>query len=294
MPLIVFSHANSFPAATYAMLFRSLRARGLKVKAIDRFGHDPGYPVTSNWPHLVRQLADFAGPEIEAHEGPAYLVGHSLGGFLSLMCAARHPRLGGKGVRGVLLLDSPILGGWRARTLALIKQTQVVGSVSPGRVSRRRRNQWPSAEAALEHFRRKRPFMRWHPQMLEDYIAHCTHDEPQPGGGTRRVLDFDRDVETAIYNTLPHNLDRLLRRHPLQCAVGFIGGTRSVEMKQVGMTMTRKVVGRAHPERLRMVEGSHLFPMERPLETAAAIEEMLGRFQANGARPTAEERKAAA
>ena len=57
MPLIVFSHANSFPAATYTLLFRSLRARGFKVKAIDRFGHDPEYPVTSNWPHLVRQLA---------------------------------------------------------------------------------------------------------------------------------------------------------------------------------------------------------------------------------------------
>lgn len=275
MPLIVFSHANSFPAATYAMLFRSLRARGIKVKAPDRFGHDPRYPVSSNWPHLVQQLADFAAPEIESHDGPAWLVGHSLGGFLSLMCAARNPVLGGKGVRGVLLLDSPILGGWRARTLGVIKHTQVVGSISPGRVSRRRRNQWPSAEAALEHFRRRRPFMRWHPQMLQDYIANCTHDEPSPDGGMRRVLDFDRDVETAIYNTLPHNLDRLLRRHPLTCPVGFIGGTRSVEMKQVGMTMTRKIVGPAHPERLRMIEGSHLFPMERPLETAAAIEQML-------------------
>lgn len=279
MPLIVFSHANSFPAATYALLFRSLRARGFKVKAIDRFGHDPAYPVTSNWPHLVRQLADFAAAEIAAHDGPAFLVGHSLGGLLSLMCAARHPQLGGRPLQGVLLLDSPVLGGWRARTLALMKHTQVVGSVSPGRISRKRRNQWPSEEAALEHFRHKRPFMRWHPQMLQDYIAHCTHDDAAPDGSHRRMLDFDRDVETAIYNTVPHNLDRLLRRHPLQCPVGFIGGTRSVEMRQVGMSMTLKVVGRAHPERLRMLEGSHLFPMERPLETAATIEELLGGFQ---------------
>jgi hypothetical protein len=34
-------------------------------------------------------------------------------------------------------------------------------------------------------------------------------------------------VETAIYNTLPHNLDRLLRRHPLKCPVAFIGGMQS-------------------------------------------------------------------
>ena len=31
-----------------------------------------------------------------------------------------------------------------ARTLALIKGVQLVGSVSPGKVSRRRRNQWGS------------------------------------------------------------------------------------------------------------------------------------------------------
>jgi len=277
-PLIVFAHANSFPAATYNLMFRSLRARGYAVKAVDQFGHDPRYPVTSNWPHLVQQLADFAGPEIEKHRGPAFLVGHSLGGFLSVMCAAQHPQLGGKGVQGVLLLDSPLLGGWRARTLALIKGVQLVGSVSPGKVSRRRRNQWGSEAEALAHFQHKRAFAHWHPQVLRDYVAHCTHDQPTPQG-VRRVLGFDRDIETAIYNTLPHQLDRLLRRHPLACPVAFIGGTRSQEMQQVGMTMTHKVVGRAHPQRLRMVEGSHLFPMEQPQETAALIDEVLAELR---------------
>ncbi len=270
-PLIVFSHANSFPAGTYNLMFRSLRARGFAVKAVEKFGHDPRYPVSSNWPHLVQQLADFAGPEIEKHRGPAFLVGHSLGGFLSTMCAAQHPQLGGRGVQGVLLLDAPLLGGWRARTLALIKGVQLVGSVSPGKVSRRRRQQWPSAEDALAHFQHKRAFARWHPQVLRDYIAHGTHDQPT-AQGVRRVLAFDRDVETAIYNTLPHHLDRLLRRHPLPCPVAFIGGSASQEMLQVGMSMTHRLVGRDQPQRLQMLEGSHLFPMEKPVETAAAID----------------------
>ena len=98
MSLIVFSHANSFPAATYGVLFKSLRARGYTVKAVDRFGHDPKYPVTNNWPHLVQQLHDLARREADKAGEPAWLVGHSLGGFLSLMCAARHPEL----ARGVL------------------------------------------------------------------------------------------------------------------------------------------------------------------------------------------------
>jgi pimeloyl-ACP methyl ester carboxylesterase len=274
MSLIVFSHANSFPASTYAVLFRSLRARGFTVRAVDKFGHDPAYPVTSNWPHLVQQLADFAAPEIERHGQGAWLAGHSLGGFLSLMCAARHPHLGGFPVKGVVLIDSPVLGGWRARTLEVIKRTQLVGSVSPGKVSRKRRDRWPDAQGAFDHFAHKKAFARWDPQVLRDYIDHGTRDVDTPQG-LQRVLDFGRDIETAIYNTLPHNLDRLLRRHPLQCPVAFIGGTESLEMKQVGMGMTRRLVGAGHPERLIMVEGSHLFPMEQPQATAAAIEQAL-------------------
>lgn len=276
MSLIIFSHANSFPASTYGVLFKSLRARGHTVRAVDRFGHEPRYPVTSNWPHLVQQLADFAAPEIERHGQGAWLVGHSLGGFLSLMCAARHPKLGGHAVRGVVLIDSPVLGGWRARTLELVKRTQLVGSISPGKISRRRRHSWPDVQTAHAHFSSKQAFARWDATVLRDYIHHGTRDELDAHGKAHRVLAFDREVETAIYNTLPHNLDRLLRRHPLQCPVGFIGGTESQEMKQVGMSMTLRLVGKAHPERLRILEGSHLFPMERPLETAAAIDDMLG------------------
>jgi pimeloyl-ACP methyl ester carboxylesterase len=158
------------------------------------------------------------------------------------------------------------------------KRTRLVGTVSPGRVSRKRRNTWPSEEAALEHFASKRAFARWDPQALRDYISHGTHDEAT-ATGVRRVLSFDREVETRIYNTLPHHLDRLLKRHPLACPVAFVGGTQSAEMKQVGMTMTLRVVGKDHPERLQMVEGTHLFPMEKPLETAAAVDAALRSFK---------------
>lgn len=259
MALIVFSHANSFPASTYRVLFRRLRARGFKIKAVEKYGHDPRYPVTSNWPHLVQQLADFAQAEIDEAGEPAFLVGHSLGGFLGLMAAARHPEL----ARGVVMLDSPVLGGWRANALGVFKTTQIVARVSPGAVSRTRRTSWPDADAALAHFRGKKAFARWDPAVLDDYVRHGTRER-----GGARVLCFEREVETAIYNTLPHNLDRLLRRHPLQCPVAFVGGLQSREMKQVGMAMT----GQITRGRITMVDGSHLFPMEHPRVAAAAIE----------------------
>lgn len=262
MPAIVFSHANSFPASTYRVLFHHLRERGFQVSAVARFGHEAQYPVTSNWPHLVQQLADFAAAQQEKSGEQAFLVGHSLGGFLSVMAAARHPEL----ARGVLLLDSPLIGGWRASAVGLAKSTQVVGALSPGRVSRARRNSWASTAEALEHFGRKKMFARWDPEVLRDYVEYGLEDVDG-----KRMLAFDRAVETAIYNTLPHNLGRLLVRHPLRCKAAFIGARDSVEMGQVGMTMTERVT----QGRIMMLDGSHLFPMEQPRATAAAIEAAL-------------------
>ena len=269
-PLIIFSHGNSFPAATYSVLFQSLKSRGFNVQAIDKFGHDPAYPVTSNWPHLVQQLADFTREKVEKTGQPAFLVGHSLGGFLSLMCAAVHPTLGEQAVRGVVLLDAPVIGGWRATALGVAKRARLVGSVSPGAISRRRRNQWLSKNDVFEHFRSKKAFARWDEQTLRDYIEHGTHDEASEAGH-RRVLSFDRDVETSIYNTLPDNLEQIIKRHPLKCPLAFIGGRESTEVRQVGLALTQRLT----KGRMMMLDGTHLFPMERPQATAAAVEAVL-------------------
>ena len=257
---IIFSHANSFPASTYRVLLDSLRARGFAVHAVEKFGHDPAYPVTDNWPHLVRQLADFA----RAHAGggaPPWLVGHSLGGILSLMCAAQHPEL----ARGVVLLDSPVLSGWRARSVGLVKRAPaLMRRLSPSQVSRKRRNEWEGREAVYEHFRAKKLFAIWDPQVLHDYVDHGTFG----ADGVWR-LAFEREVESRIYETLPHHLPTLLRRHPLKCPLAFIGGLQSEELRQVGgITRTSRL---AHG-RVTMLTGTHLFPMEKPLATAAAIE----------------------
>lgn len=268
MQPLIFSHANSFPAGTYRFLFELLRARGFDVHALDRFGHDERYPVTSNWPHLVQQLADFAKPLVQRWGQPAFMVGHSLGGFVSVMTAAQHPDL----ARGVLMLDSPLISGWRATSLEVAKRTQLVGNVSPGKISRKRRNMWPSRDEALALFQSKKAFARWHPQVLQDYIDQGLANTPEG----QVTLHFSREEETAIYNNLPHNLNALLRRHPLRCPVAFIGGLYSKEMKQVGMDMTRLITH----GRTMLVDGGHLFPMEQPHVTAAAIEASLLNLEA--------------
>lgn len=260
--MIVFSHANSFPASTYRVLFKSLRTRGYTVKAIEKLGHNPQFAVTDNWPALVQEVAEFTQSVVEKSGEPAWLVGHSLGGYLSLMVAARHPEF----ARGVVLIDSPVLGGWRSTALKGIKASKLVDSFTPGAVSRQRRTSWASVEEAYAHFRNKKAFAAWDEQVLLDYVTHGTVED-----NGKRVLAFDRSVETRIYNTFPDHLDRFLKRHALTCPVTFIGASHSQELKKVGMAQTDKVT----QGRTTMLDGSHLFPMEKPLATAAAIEAAL-------------------
>ncbi len=266
MPAIVFSHANGFPAGTYRSLFEAWRSAGYSVHAIDKFGHDPLHPPSSNWPGLRNELIQLI--ERECAE-PAFLVGHSLGGYVSVLAAAKRPDL----VRGVVLVDSPLVTGLLARALQLAKPTGIIKRFSPGHVSKRRRQHWPSADAAFEHFAAKPVFARWQPEVLRDYIA-CGL-EPDAKGQT---LAFRREIETDIYNTLPHHLGRLLRAHPLQCPMAFIGGTTSEEVRQVGMRATQRLTC----GQVSWIEGSHLFPFEKPAETATEVLRWLTHFSAAG------------
>ena len=112
------------------------------------------------------------------------------------------------------------------------------------------------------------------PEVLRDYAEHGT--EPT-GRATERRLRFDRDVEYRIYRTLPTSLGRRVA-HGAPVPVGFIAGTKSREVRQVGLGATRKLVG----DRLRFMEGGHLYPMERPLETAATVRELIGQMRDGG------------
>lgn len=256
---IVFSHANSFPAGVYGVLFEIWRKRGYQVHAVEKFGHDAARPVTSNWPHLRDELIDFIDAEVGA---PAWLVSHSLGGMLSVLAACKRPDL----ARGVVLLDAPIIAGVSAHGLRVAKATGLMPRVSPGRISSIRRHNWPSRAAVREHFAKKSAFARWDPAVLEAYVRSGFL---RRGGQT--VLAFDREVETQIYNTLPHHMPSVLRRHPLQCPLAYIGGLQSVETRPVSLDTTRRLAG----ERFVRTDGTHLFPMEHPQHAAAEVLRLL-------------------
>jgi len=87
-------------------------------------------------------------------------------------------------------------------------------------------------------------------------------------GQAHRELSFSREIETHIYNTVPHNLEALIKRHPLNCPVSLVAARHSREMKMAGIEFTKRIT----KGRITTIDGTHLVPMESPLATAAAIE----------------------
>jgi pimeloyl-ACP methyl ester carboxylesterase len=257
---LVFAHANGFPGEVYRELF-AIWASRFRVTAIARFGHDPRYPVGPRWPGLARQLID----HVQAHVAPderLWLVGHSLGGYVSTLAAAT---LGAR-VAGVVLLDSPLIGGLGARLVRCGRQFGFDRYMMPIRQTARRRQDWAGVESVHAHFSARASFARWDPRTLRHYAEHGTI---AAADGSRR-LAFEREIELAIYRTLPTTTVVEAAR-TATAPIGFIGGTRSREVRHVGMRATRAAVG----GRVAWVEGSHLFPMERPEEAARAVMTML-------------------
>jgi len=263
-PRLHFAHANSYPAGTYRQYLDLLRTR-FDVGALELHAHDPRYPVGNGWTALAQELVDHLAARYTA---PVILVGHSLGGMLCLMAAKARPEL----VRCVVLLDSPVVAGWRALLVRTLRGTSLFANrFSPARFSVKRRTVWPDADSAYAHFAGKDLFARWAPGVLRDYMQSGL--KPHRDGVQ---LTFTREAETAVYLTLPDHVGRLVA-DGFPVPIGFIGGVDSEESRLAGLDPTRRLVGRFFAQ----LPGGHLFPMESPAAAAQATCDMIAALLAD-------------
>jgi pimeloyl-ACP methyl ester carboxylesterase len=143
----------------------------------------------------------------------------------------------------------------------MVKRFGLVDRVTPAGITRGRRAEWPSVEAALGHFRGKRNFRDFDPDCLRDYV---TLGMERTGRGVR--LAFDPDIEYRIYRTLPHDIVRGLPQ--LAVPAGYIYGEESREMRRPGLVDPKRYF------RVAGAPGGHLFPFERPAAAADAIRQL--------------------
>ena len=153
------------------------------------------------------------------------LVGHSLGGFLSVMAAARHPDLA-RGVRAARLADP--VGGWKARALQRRQAHRRRRAALARRTCRKRRRQhWPSARGGLRALRREAGVRAL------GAAACCATTSPAAPSRTRRTArrsSASRSTATSRRRSTTRcrtTSTRMLRAHPLRCPVAFVKGSQS-------------------------------------------------------------------
>ena len=233
-------------------MLRPLEPR-FSVSYSEAIGMDPRHPPTEGWPHLVEELIETVAPI-----APVFGVGHSLGGYLSFLAAARRPEL----FRAIVLLDAPIIGPFRGSMLGATKRLGIVDRVTPAGATRDRRSTWSSREEAKAHFRSRPLFRHFAPECLDDYVAHGLVQKNH-----ELRLRIDPNIEYQIYRTIPHDMMKHLSK--LRVPAAFIGGAESDVVRRV------RLAGMKPKFRMRKVPGGHLFPFERPREAATSIAQVL-------------------
>jgi pimeloyl-ACP methyl ester carboxylesterase len=254
---LYFAHANSFPASVYQKMLSAL-ADHYTIAHLDTIGHNPAFPVTDCWPFLVQEAIQ----EIERQTpGPVYGVGHSLGGVLMLYAALARPEL----FKGLVILDAPFFGAWRARSIWLAKKLRFIDRLTPGGNTLKRRDCWASVEMAHDYFLRKPQFARFDRDCLRDYAEHGTRDD---GQGNRR-LKFRPVIEHAIYCSLPHDLARASGH--MRTPGVFLSAEQGGVLNEADLRFVKNELGM----QVARQPGTHLFPLEHPLDTAARIHESI-------------------
>ncbi|HLM62649.1 MAG TPA: alpha/beta hydrolase, partial [Pyrinomonadaceae bacterium] len=183
-------------------------------------------------------------------------VGHSLGGILHFLAAIEKPEL----YKAIILLDAPIISRLSSGGVRILKTLNLMDRFTPSQMTRYRRNLWQSKREVYEHFKQKEKFAAFDETVLRDYAEHGTVE-------TDRGLElfFKPSIEAKIYRSLPHNLPRF--RGKLEIPAAYIGGTHSREAKMARLSFMRK----HFPFKFYFLDGSHLFPLEKPQETAEAL-----------------------
>jgi pimeloyl-ACP methyl ester carboxylesterase len=258
-PIIHFTHANSFPAKTYSKLFSYLEDE-FEIGYLKRHAHNPLFPVTDGWERLRDELR----VEIEKRYTQKIIgVGHSLGGILHFLVAVKNPEL----YKAIVLLDAPIISRLSSVGVKILKRFNLIEKYTPAHMTRFRRAFWQTKEEAFEHFKKKEKFASFDADVLRDYVEHGT-TETEKGF----KLSFSPKIEADIYRTIPDNLPKYSGK--LKVPAAYIGGTHSREAQLARISFMKKHL----PFTFEFIEGSHLFPLEKPQQTAELIKKSVYRL----------------
>ncbi|MEM7094903.1 MAG: alpha/beta hydrolase [Actinomycetota bacterium] len=251
-PLLI-GHGTGFNGRAYRVLAGELHDH-FDVWSIDFRGHG-----ASNPPKDADYAWDRIADDFEAcidHIGTPMLVcGHSLGSVMSLVVAQRRP--------------DAIERAWLYEPVVFPQPVLDARDENPmSAMTRRRRADFDSRDAALERYRGRPPFDRFDPRCLEDLVEFGFVDTE-----TGVTLACIPEHEARVYEAeVAVTLERMAGTE-LDCTIA-VGESDPVGIVSALAAPLADQLPNATLQ--RWPELSHLGPLEAPEEIAAAVIEALG------------------
>lgn len=184
-------------------------------------------------------------------------MGHSFGSQLTVLLAARHP-----GLFKALVLTDPILFPpllWLGfRGLGLVHQHPF------GNAARRRRDVWPTREAAASHLRGRGIYQGWAEEAFMSFVDHAMHERDG-----QWALRCPKEIEAQIFEqpAYPWNAWR-----KLDMPILFLRGAQSYSFFPLAEKWARMLRPRTQ---FGQLPGGHCFMQEDPAAAALAVRDFL-------------------
>lgn len=266
MPLkIVFLHATGFNGLVYRSVLEPL---GLHALALDMRGHGmselPIFPEKiRNWLFARDDVVSFLDRYIET---PVILAGHSWGGVVSTLAAAKRS---GK-VSGLVALD-PVSIPLLMRLPAYIPggRTLLKKRLPLAYNAGKRRFLFPNLEYVFERYKNRGTFRGFSDQIIRDYLEGGL--KPHPEGVQ---LACNPEWEQALYVAQGHNIYRAAKTYArFGRPVKMIYAKRDGPSTSGTRAQMRRAIGR---ENVKYREDlGHMFPMQNPDIATGYLRRML-------------------
>ena len=260
-PLIHFAHANGVPSLVYQKLFDLLKDE-YDIIYVPLLGPDKRYPIDNHWKSLTQQVIDSIVHQAQGRK--VIGLGHSLGSVLTFQAAQQRPELFSQ----VIMLDPPFIMGKEgfAFHLAKLFKLKMLEKMSPAGLSKRRRDHWESREQAAQSLAPKSFYKDFDPDCFNAYIQYALKEDRVRGGVE---LTISREDEVKIFNTNPSLwwLPQTKPQVPMELVVADQSPFLPLKFPQkvkakFGISFT-------------ITKGSHMFPLEHPLEVVNLIKKLI-------------------
>jgi pimeloyl-ACP methyl ester carboxylesterase len=227
----------------------------MDIFALDKFAHNPDYPLNDNWTNQVDELIDYVATQSSQ---AVIAIGHSFGGVLSYIACCKRPEL----FSGLIMLDPPLATGLSRHIFRFAKTNRLINKITPAKKTQTRKQRWHKDADLVDYFSERALFKNMDRQCVQDYVNSVTALR-----GDEQHLLFNRDTEANIFRTLPHNLPDFYGK--LQCPATLI----TSRYTDVCVPRLRQPFLRNNPsvQHIELPAGGHMFPLEHPKLLAKEI-----------------------